>query len=57
MGDSMNDPQSWRARADECRERARDARDPETRAAWLQMAEDWLQLAGPLDGAPLVATA
>ncbi len=41
----MDDVQRYRAKAEECRKAAAKALSPTGKAAWLQLAADWLQLA------------
>lgn len=41
----------YRKNAEECLDRASDARKSEDSYAWLSMAEDWLRLAVDLDAA------
>jgi hypothetical protein len=43
---------SYRIRAAECLVQARDARDEEDKAAFLEMAEEWLSLATGREAAP-----
>jgi hypothetical protein len=42
----MTDPAEIRGFAARCFERARDVTDPNARAAWLDMAANWLRIAG-----------
>jgi hypothetical protein len=37
--------QTYRDNADHCRRQASSTRDPETKASWLKLAEDWLSMA------------
>lgn len=37
--------QTYRDNADHCRRQASSTRDPETKASWLKLAEDWLGMA------------
>jgi hypothetical protein len=46
VGDLMADPSSLRQNAAECLERADRATDPEAKATWLDMAANWLRIAG-----------
>ncbi|MGE4064409.1 MAG: hypothetical protein AB7E79_13665 [Rhodospirillaceae bacterium] len=43
---------TYRLRAAECLEQARRARDEDDKAAFLEMAEEWLSLAASRDAVP-----
>ena len=42
----MTEPSSLRDNAAKCMERAEQVKDPGVRAAWLEMATNWLRIAG-----------
>jgi hypothetical protein len=41
----MGTAEYYRQKAEKCREQAKGAKFPDDKAAWLKLAEDWLQLA------------
>jgi hypothetical protein len=43
----MNKSDKYRAQAEECLSMARKAVNPDDKATWLKMAEDWLRLIRP----------
>jgi len=42
---TTEDAERYRRKAEECRANARTATDDFDRVAWLQLAEDWMELA------------
>jgi hypothetical protein len=52
---TTEDAERYRRKAEECRAKAGAATDDADRAAWLRLAEDWMELprsAEMVDGAP-----
>jgi hypothetical protein len=46
---TAEDAERYRRKAEECRANARTATDDVDRAAWLRLAEDWMELARSVD--------
>ena len=47
---TVEDAERYRRKAEECRANARTTTDDVDRAAWLRLAEDWMELARFTDG-------